>query len=179
LQELQQLLGEKHYIDSFLYRFGVYEDALTEKRRGLTSRLPPLVERVGAIEAFMKISVLARRFGGAPRDAMDYAEHSSRAFGCYAVLREYGVKDEDILRAAILKDSPRGSEDEVRELFGERVAWLISEIKRRREESEEDFFNRMREGGRDVMLLKLAEAKAAGRDDKKLEAELSAMDENL
>jgi len=179
MQELQQLLGEIHDIDSFLDGFGVYEDTLKEKRKGLTSRLPPLVERVSAIKNFMKVSLLAQRFSGAPRDAMDYAEYSSRAFGCYVVLREYGVEDEDILRASILKDVARGSEDEVRELFGERVAWLISEIKRRRGESEEDFFNRMRAGGRDVILLKLAEAKAAGRDTKKLEAELRAMDENL
>lgn len=179
MQELQQLLGEIHDIDSFLDRFGVYEDALKEKRRELTSRLPPLVERVSAIKAFIKVSILARRFRGAPRDAMDYAEYSSRAFGCYAVLREHGVEDEDLYKAAILKDVPRGSEDEVRELFGEKVAWLISAIKRKRGESEEDFFNRMKDGGRDVMLLKLAETKAAGRDTRRLEAELRAMDENL
>jgi CHAD domain-containing protein len=181
MQELQQLLGGIHDIDSFLDRFGVYEGPLTEKRRELTSRLLPLIGRVSAIEAFMKVSLLAQRFRGAPRDAMDYAEYSSHAFGCYAILREYGVEDEDILKAAILKDvmNGYGSEDEVRDLFGEKTAWLISAIKRRRGESGEDSFNRLRAGGRDVMLLKLAEARESGMDTTRLEAELKALDENL
>jgi len=169
MHELQQLLGEIHDIDLFLERFGAHKDLLSEKRRALISRLQ--FDRVDGIEPFMKVSIISQRFKDAPKDAMDYAEYSSHGFGCYAILREYRVEDEDVLKAAILKDSGAPA-SELKEIFGERVAWLVSEIKRREEESDEDFFKRLREGGSDLMLLKLAEAREKGEDIEK-------MDENL
>jgi CHAD domain-containing protein len=170
MHELQQLLGEIHDIDLFIERFGAHRDLLSERRRALISELQ--FDRVNAIEPFMKVSILSQKFQSAPEDAMEYAEYSSHGFGCYAILKEYQVKDEDILKAAILKDSGAPT-SELKEIFGERVAWLVSEIKRREGESDEDFFKRLREGGSDLMLLKLAEAKEKGEDIEKL------MDENL
>jgi len=167
MHELQQLLGEIHDIDLFLERFGAHKDLLSEKRRALISRLQ--FDRVDGIEPFIKVSILSQRFKDAPKDAMDYAEYASHGFGCYAILKEHLVEDEDILKAAILKDSEAPA-SELKEIFGERVAWLVSEIKRREEESDEEFFKRLREG--DLTLLKLAEAKEKGED-------IGKMDENL
>ncbi|MDY6985501.1 MAG: CHAD domain-containing protein [Candidatus Thermoplasmatota archaeon] len=176
IQELQQLLGDIHDIDAFLERFGVYEEPLKERRRVLTSKLPQLVGIVNTIEPFIKVSMLTQEFRDAPEEAMEYAEYSGQNFKCYMILKkELGVDDKELLEAAILKDVLKGSatEEEVKEIFGERVAWLVSEVNEKEGESKEEFFRRLKDDGRDLVLLKLAEAKQT--NDEELFRELSAI----
>lgn len=76
------------------------------------------------------------------------------------ILRTHGVRDEELLAAAVLHDTVEDtatSLDEIRARFGDRVARIVDAVTRRPDQTRRDFTAQMETAPAEAVLVKLAD----------------------